>query len=425
MRRLVYLAVPFHGHVYPSLSLILGLVTRGYEVHYYAPEKFRDSLEAVGATFHAYQSIIDSGTIHIPPTMADPPISGVTNISESLAVIPQTFASIEALKPDCIIYDYMCLWGQLIVQKLGIPAVKFYVTFPENEHFNILDYYCQVYNLPPPPAGAIYPMTPAIRSDLDRLAALCEIPSVDFPGNIMQCEPLNIVPMPQALHPQGETFDERFLFVGSLLRPVGASSSWGSRLHKGMPTVYVSLGTALEAWPAFYRMCLTAFRDPVLQIVLSLGPKVDARMLGSIPAHILTAAHVPQLEILTQTDVFITHGGTNSVVEALFYGVPMIVIPQTIEHSVFARRIVELKLGIALEKRQVSPRSLREAVYALLNNKDVKRGIQQMRERMLEAGGHQKAVEAISRYLSSKGRGKEGKEQMYKNYTSTVKEPLL
>jgi UDP:flavonoid glycosyltransferase YjiC (YdhE family) len=36
---------------------------------------------------------------------------------------------------------------------------------------------------------------------------------------------------------------------------------------------------------------------------------------------------VPQLEILPYTKLFITHGGMNSTMEAVNYGVPMIVIP--------------------------------------------------------------------------------------------------
>jgi MGT family glycosyltransferase len=147
-------------------------------------------------------------------------------------------------------------------------------------------------------------------------------------------------------------------------------------------------------------MCIAAFQDSALHVVISLGSKVNSKALGPIPKHIVTAPHVPQLEQLAQSDVFITHGGTNSVVEALFYGVPMVVIPRTLEHSLFASCIVDLKLGVMLEKQQVSPQSLHNAVYTLLGNEEVKMNLNKMREEIIKEGGHRRAVEAINHYIA-------------------------
>lgn len=48
---------------------------------------------------------------------------------------------------------------------------------------------------------------------------------------------------------------------------------------------------------------------------------------------------VPQLDILSQASVFITHAGMGGTGEAIYYGVPMIAIPQMEEQAITARQI--------------------------------------------------------------------------------------
>ena len=78
----------------------------------------------------------------------------------------------------------------------------------------------------------------------------------------------------------------------------------------------------------------------------------------SIPDNILMFHFVPQLETLQHTDVFITHGGMNSVNESLFYGVPMIVVPQALDQSLVAKRVCELGVGLTIEKRESKRRCI-------------------------------------------------------------------
>ena len=48
---------------------------------------------------------------------------------------------------------------------------------------------------------------------------------------------------------------------------------------------------------------------------------------------------VPQLDILSQASVFITHAGMGGTGEAIYYGVPMIAIPQMEEQAITARGV--------------------------------------------------------------------------------------
>jgi UDP:flavonoid glycosyltransferase YjiC (YdhE family) len=69
---------------------------------------------------------------------------------------------------------------------------------------------------------------------------------------------------------------------------------------------------------------------------------------------------VPQLDILSQASVFITHAGMGGTGEAIYYGVPMIAIPQMEEQAITARQIEKLGLGCAfLDKNAITSESRR------------------------------------------------------------------
>lgn len=65
---------------------------------------------------------------------------------------------------------------------------------------------------------------------------------------------------------------------------------------------------------------------------------------------------MPQLDILQRATAFVSHGGMNSTMESLYYGVPMVVIPQMPEQAMTARRVDELGLGLMLDKNTLTPR---------------------------------------------------------------------
>ena len=60
MTRYAFFNIPFHAHINPTLAVVQELVARGDEVVYYLTEKYRSIIEATGATFHCYQSLLES-----------------------------------------------------------------------------------------------------------------------------------------------------------------------------------------------------------------------------------------------------------------------------------------------------------------------------------------------------------------------------
>jgi MGT family glycosyltransferase len=74
--------------------------------------------------------------------------------------------------------------------------------------------------------------------------------------------------------------------------------------------------------------------------VLAVGG-VDPAALGPIPPNVEVHAHVPQLAVLRRARVFVTPAGMGSTMESLYFGVPMVAVPQMAEQRVNADRVAE------------------------------------------------------------------------------------
>ena len=61
--------------------------------------------------------------------------------------------------------------------------------------------------------------------------------------------------------------------------------------------------------------------------MISLGGGLDAAKLGKLAGDPLIVSFAPQLEILKQAALVITHAGVNTVLESLSEGVPLVAVP--------------------------------------------------------------------------------------------------
>ena len=126
---------------------------------------------------------------------------------------------------------------------------------------------------------------------------------------------------------------------------------------------------------------------------------VTPAALGPLPANITARQHIPQLSILAVADVFLTHGGMNSTMEALYYGVPMVAVPQMGEQEVTAHRLEQLGLGRFIDRDAVTPELLAQAVTEVMESTALHQRVQAMQHRVRAAGGTSRAADVIERTL--------------------------
>ena len=76
---------------------------------------------------------------------------------------------------------------------------------------------------------------------------------------------------------------------------------------------------------------------------------------------------LPQVAVLRRAAVLVTHGGNNSVTEALTAGVPMVVLPFSTDQFAGAAAIEAAGLGVACDPNLVTAADVGAAVRDVLD----------------------------------------------------------
>jgi UDP:flavonoid glycosyltransferase YjiC (YdhE family) len=90
--------------------------------------------------------------------------------------------------------------------------------------------------------------------------------------------------------------------------------------------------------------------------------------------------------------------------ESMYFGVPMVLIPQQLEQQLHAQRVVDMGLGVMLEKETVHATTLREAVERVAHDPMYRERIQHMQQSVCTAGGYQRAADAIMEFTRVRAR---------------------
>jgi UDP:flavonoid glycosyltransferase YjiC (YdhE family) len=98
------------------------------------------------------------------------------------------------------------------------------------------------------------------------------------------------------------------------------------------------------------------------RVIVSMGPRSDELRLAS---NMVGEEFLPQTAVLPEVDVVITHGGNNTVVESLYFGKPMVVLPLFWDQHDNAQRIHETGFGVRLSTYEHSPDELLGAIDQL------------------------------------------------------------
>ena len=300
----------------------------------------------------------------------------------TLALDEMVCADMRAYAPDCIVADSMAVWGKAVAKKLGIPFISSTTTFAFNR------YSAKVMKQSGGQMLKMMLAMPKINRDLQRLRdrgypiknILDIIQNDDRTDTIVYTSP--------EFQPCADTFSDKYAFVGPSIRPATETIE---KTHDVL--IYISMGTVNNDLLPFYRACIAAFADSPYQVILSTGEQIDRSALGTLPGNITALPHVDQIAVLQKADVFLSHCGMNSASESLYFGVPLVLFPQTNEQGGVAARVAELGAGLKLEKADAA--SIRTAVGAVLQTPSYRANAQNIRESFLRCGGAKAAVDRI------------------------------
>ena len=93
-------------------------------------------------------------------------------------------------------------------------------------------------------------------------------------------------------------------------------------------------------------------------------------------------------QLLKEAVLFINHGGQNSIVDGLLYGVPQIIVPgKVFERKYNAQCILSNKAGEVLMQREFNADRLRNLTDSIMNQSELPENAASLGRKLLEAGG--------------------------------------
>lgn len=390
------------GHVLPTLDVVAELCRRGHRVTYVTAGSPVAQVAATGATVVESESVLATVDLAAIDTTGESQRLLPLQVRESEAILAAVGEHFDDSRPDLVAYDATVYHaGRILSRKWDVPAVALCATLSSNEHFSLIDKLVET-------TGQKLPKThPALTEFATRLLKLLAAHGqshLSLEEFIGRAEGLHLEFYPRSFQYAGDTFDDRHVFVGPHLGDTTAPPTW-SPPDDGVPLLVVSLGTAVNRRPEFFRMCAQALAELPWRVLLAVGHGVAADDLGPLPASVEVHNWLPLNEVLPHAGAFVCHGGMGSIMGALAHATPVIVVPDSPERMVNAARVAELGLGRAFTEPELTPARLRGAVREVATDPAIREQVTAMRDDIRVAGGGKRGADAIERYLAGAGRG--------------------
>jgi MGT family glycosyltransferase len=199
------------SHMHPHLGVVAELVRRGHRVTYLVGSHLADLVRPTGADVLDYDSLLP-GSPGAPSTWPDDDTAGMRMfLDDSIHVLPQVLAALDADRPDVVLYDIGGMAGPVAADRWGVPSVQL---SPSSVAWD--GYYDDMAEVLEPilgsPAGLTY------RRAFDEwLAGTGTTVTFDeATGKPRRC----LVLIPRVMQPHADRVDdERFRFVGPCIDP--------------------------------------------------------------------------------------------------------------------------------------------------------------------------------------------------------------
>ena len=368
--KILFINLPYHGHVIPTIGLVQELIKAGHQVTYLMPQDWEERIADSGAEFLDYEN--------------HPQLD--KQIRNAFFKAEEIIASY-----DLVLYEQFFFTGKHLAEKYGKKCVRIFTAPATNKEL------MRAFISSGGPMGIFrIPLIGTLWTQ-DCVKGLgIKLKCRNWLDEIVENPPdCNLVYTLRSFQPCAEDFpEEQFHFIG----PSVYDRKEENFPILPKPIICISLGTILKGAEKFFRVCVDAFQNENVTVVMSVGRRFDIAKLGKLPENFIVKNHIPQVAVLKQASLFITHGGMNSVSEAMVHGVPMVVIPFVSDQPVNARQVEKLGLGKVLDYKSITADALRDAAFAIMENQQIQENLQKIQNEVATAPGNVGAVKIVEVY---------------------------
>lgn len=219
------------------------------------------------------------------------------------------------------------------------------------------------------------------------------------PGQFLEpSDHLNLMLAPSAVRHRRtmELPDDRYVFLEGCVREEAKFEPPPLPVNEG-PIVYLSFGSLGAIDTSLISRMIDVFATLPARFYVNVGGFLESYQ--QVPDNVYLGSWFPQPSIVAQTDLFIHHGGNNSYCEALYFGVPSLIMPYCWDGHDNALRAEETGTGHHLQRDGWSPEELAELVLGMIADQKMLSRLERISAGMTADPGTVKAADLILRQI--------------------------
>ncbi|MFI5978227.1 glycosyltransferase [Streptomyces sp. NPDC051452] len=387
MSAFLFVVPPLTGHINPAVGVAARLAARGHRVAWVCadPVLVRGLAGADAEVFGCAGPVPGVGGVVRPPDLRGAQALKflwewyLLPLADAMA--PGVRAAVAAFRPDVLVCDQQAFAGPLVAEDLGLPWATSATTSAE---------FTGAYDGLPKVAAWLRLRLAELRTRIGDPAGHTDPRS--SPHLLL------VFSTPELIGPQAP-LAPHIHYVGPSLagRPATPGFPW-QWLDHGRAKVLVTLGTAnADAGGRFLAVCLAALRERADRVQAVLADPGGALPATAGDKDVLIMPSVPQLPLLERMDAVICHAGHNTVCEALWHGVPLVVAPIRDDQPVVAGQVVDCGAGVRVRFGRVTAPRLGEALDTVLHDPAARAAAARVRTAFRAAGGARGAATHLER----------------------------
>jgi UDP:flavonoid glycosyltransferase YjiC (YdhE family) len=163
----------------------------------------------------------------------------------------------------------------------------------------------------------------------------------------------------------------------------------------GDPWALVTISSQLQDDVPLATAALDALASRRLRVVLTLGPDHDPAELRFVPRNVRVERTVSHAAVLEGAALLVSHAGHGSVMKALWYGRPMVLVPWGRDQPGVATRAATLGVAEVVHREDASEEALSAAIDTVLGNKPMREEAERQGTRLRATDPPRRAAELL------------------------------
>lgn len=202
---------------------------------------------------------------------------------------------------------------------------------------------------------------------------------------------MNLYIYPGAVdYPRSQPLDSTWHNLGTSVRETDDEWSPPAEIAEGEGAlIYVSLGSLGSGDVPLMKRLVESLGKTPHRYVVSKGPQHEEYELAD---NMAGAEFLPQVSVLPQVDLVITHAGNNTTTESMHFGKPMIALPLFWDQHDNAQRIDETGFGRRLSTYGFTDEEMSGAIEELLADEAMAARLAEVSKVSQADPGHKKAA---------------------------------